>query len=68
MAIQILKLPAVQHRCGLSRSTIYQKISQNDFPAPINLGPRSVGWLEESIDQWLESRIQVGWTKGSKYE
>tara|TARA_B100000886_G_C20257908_1_gene421595 strand:- start:328 stop:531 length:204 start_codon:yes stop_codon:yes gene_type:complete len=53
----ILRLPAVIRKTGLSKSTIYFKMSLDEFPRPIRLGARSVGWLEADIDHWLEARI-----------
>ena len=58
MANVILRLPTVKTRTGLSRSTIYLRISKGIFPKPISLGGRAVGWLEEDIDQWIEQRIE----------
>ena len=55
----ILRLPAVIEKTGLSRSTIYAGIQKGTFPAPVNLGLRSVGWLESEIDAWIESRINA---------
>ena len=54
----ILRLPHVKQRTGLSRSTIYLRISKDEFPAPISLGGRAVGWLESEINDWLETKIQ----------
>lgn len=54
----ILRLADVKNRTGLSRSTIYLNISQGLFPRPINLGARSVGWLESEIDAWISARIR----------
>ena len=54
---KILRLPQVQSRTGLSRSSIYLFVSQGRFPKPIQLGARSIGWLNSSIDTWIESRI-----------
>lgn len=53
----ILRLPDVKARTGLSRSTIYLRISQGAFPTPINLGSRAVGWLETEIEDWLVRQI-----------
>lgn len=58
MATSILRLPAVKARTGLSRSSIYLRISENQFPKPISLGARAVGWLEEEIDAWLAAQIE----------
>ena len=57
MADSILRLPAVKTRTGLSRSTIYLRVSQGTFPRPVSLGGRAVGWLESEIQSWLAERI-----------
>ena len=57
MAHKILKLPAVKTRTGLSRSTIYKFVRTDRFPKPIQIGPRSVGWIEAEIEEWVDSRI-----------
>jgi prophage regulatory protein len=49
----ILRLPDVKRSTGLSRSTIYLRMSQGIFPKPVNLGGRAVGWLEDEIQEWL---------------
>ena len=56
-ALAILRLKQVQARTNLSRSYIYLKVSKGEFPAPISLGPRAVGWLESDIDQWINDCI-----------
>ncbi len=53
----ILRLPAVKDRTGLSRSTIYLRISEGSFPKPISLGGRAVGWIEAEINDWLNQQI-----------
>ena len=58
MVNSILRLPDVKARTGLSRSTIYLRISNDDFPEPISLGGRAVGWLESEINDWLDAKIQ----------
>ena len=57
MANKILRLPAVKAKTGLSRSTIYARISQGTFPTALNLGPNTVGWLEADIDTWIDKQI-----------
>jgi prophage regulatory protein len=58
MAHSILRLPTVKARTGLSRSTIYLRISLGIFPRPVSLGPRAVGWLESEVDAWLAKRVE----------
>jgi hypothetical protein len=31
-------------------------MDKEGFPRPIALGPRSVGWIEEEVDAWIEAR------------
>jgi prophage regulatory protein len=57
MSCIILRLPAVKLRTGLSRSTIYLRVAQGSFPAPVSLGARAVGWLESDVDSWLALQI-----------
>lgn len=56
---RILRLPAVKARTGLSRSTLYLRISEGKFPKPIALGGRAVGWLEDEVDGWLTQQIEA---------
>jgi prophage regulatory protein len=54
---RILRLPEVMHLTGLARSTVYLRIAEGDFPKQIRLGPRTVGWSSDAIEQWLEERL-----------
>ena len=58
MAAEILRLPAVKARTGLSRSTIYQRVREGTFPRPVNLGKRAVGWLASEVDAWLAAQVE----------
>lgn len=55
----ILRLPTVKARTGLSRSTIYLRISEDSFPKPVSLGGRAVGWIEAEVDDWLNQQIKA---------
>lgn len=61
----ILRRNAVEARTGLSRSTIYDKLSKTSarfdptFPRPIHLGLNAVGWVEAEIENWLQARIHA---------
>ncbi|MCF8081810.1 MAG: AlpA family transcriptional regulator [Deltaproteobacteria bacterium] len=59
MAIKFLRRPEVEERTGLSRSTIYLRIKEGTFPAPVKLGARSVGWIEHEISNWSEARMRM---------
>jgi len=53
----IIRLPTVIAHTGLSRSTIYLRIKQGSFPAPVSLGARAVGWPSTDIDALNNARI-----------
>ena len=56
MAERILRRPDVEARTGLSRSTIYEWMKRGEFPQPVALGARLVGWSETDIEAWLAAR------------
>jgi len=56
--LTILRLPLVKSRTGLSRSSIYLRISEGTFPKQISLGRRTVGWVESEIEAWLSNQIE----------
>lgn len=56
MAETILRLPEVRAVTKLGKSTLYEAMARGDFPQPIKLGLRAVGWAESEISAWLEAR------------
>jgi prophage regulatory protein len=64
--LAILRLPQVAQRTGLSRSTLYQYIKDGEFPRPVPLGLRAVGWLESEIIDWIASRVKLARDGGIK--
>ena len=60
MDYRIARLKDVQRMTGLSRSSIYAQIAKGNFPKQISLtGARSVGWHEQAVIRWIESRQQT---------
>ena len=57
MANTILRLPIVKALTGLSRSTIYLRISEGRFPRPVSLGGRTVGWPELEVEALNSARV-----------
>lgn len=52
------RLPAVLSRVGMKRSWVYAEISAGRFPAPLKIGPWSVGWLRADVVAWVRMRDQ----------
>ena len=46
----------VERRTGLSRSTIYRKMSDGSFPVPLKVSARAVRWRESEIRAYVDSR------------
>jgi prophage regulatory protein len=58
----ILRRREVEQTTGLSRSSIYERMNirsryyDPDFPKPVRLGQRAVGWRASEIAAWIDSR------------
>ena len=59
MPRKILRLPVVLDRTGLSRSTVYLRVTEVRFPRPVSLGARAVGWIETEVEEWIARQIEV---------
>ncbi len=55
---QIQKIKQVCQKTCLSRSSIYNKISEGTFPPQISLGKRSVAFISGEIDLWITAITQ----------
>jgi prophage regulatory protein len=59
---RIMRRPEVEKTVGLSRSAIYAAMDRGDFPRPIHIGRRAVGWKSVDVEGWLDSRPHsTGW-------
>jgi prophage regulatory protein len=59
MSQSIPRLRVVQARTGLSRSSIYKRMSEGTFPRSVRLGLRARGWLESDLDTWIEGCVKA---------
>jgi prophage regulatory protein len=59
MAKRLLRLPAVKDRTGKSTNDIYGDIKNGTFPKPVPIGKRTVGWVEEEVEAWIDARIDA---------
>ena len=55
---RVLRMKDLPPKTRLGTSTIYELIANGKFPAPFKIVPggRASGWLESTIDAWLEAR------------
>ena len=64
---RFIRLPEVLSRTGYGRTSIYRKMEDGSFPRSVKLGgppidpnvfdSRAIAWIEDEVEQWIESRI-----------
>ena len=64
---RFIRLPEVLTRTGYGRTSIYRKMEDGSFPRSVKLGGpledpnafdcRAVAWIEDEVEQWIDSRI-----------
>ena len=47
---RMMRPPEVMAAMGWSRTTLWRRVRDGDFPAPVELGPNSIGWRESWVD------------------
>lgn len=47
----------IQARTGFSKTTLYELIKRGEFPAPVRITARAVGWIEAEVDAWMAQRV-----------
>ncbi len=57
MQERLIRLNEVIRITGLSRSRVYQYISEGKFPDNVSIGGRSVAWVESEVYRWVKSVI-----------
>ena len=65
---RLIRLSEVLSRTGFGRTSIYRKMEDGSFPRSVKLGGpledpnafdcRAVAWIEDEVEQWMESRIE----------
>ena len=53
---KIIRPKELSKRIRKSRVQIWRDVRAGEFPAPVSLGPNSIGWYEDEIADWLASR------------
>ena len=65
---RFIRLNEVLSRTGFGRTSIYRKMEEGSFPRSVKLGgpledpnafdSRAVAWIEDEVEQWIDSRIE----------
>jgi prophage regulatory protein len=56
---RIIRKKALREKVPLSDSQIWRLEQQDKFPRRIQLGPMAVGWYEDEVDEWVNSRSRA---------
>lgn len=56
--LALLRLGDVLAMTGMSRSTLYDRIRNGDFPEPLRLGSRMSRWRKGEIQTWLRKAVR----------
>ena len=53
LADRLLPFKRVLEVTSLSRATLYRKIGDGSFPAPLKIGRSRIAWRERDIVDWI---------------
>lgn len=56
--MRLIRLKEVINLTALSRSSIYKKMNNDEFPKSVSLGDRAVAWIESDVIEWIENMIE----------
>lgn len=55
--ISILRKRQVEEMTGRSYSSLRRDMAAGEFPRPVQIGPRAIGWRAGEVQSWLASRV-----------
>lgn len=56
---RIIRRSQVQYLTGLKKSHIYALAKAGSFPRQVKLGEKAVGWVEQEVAGWIDSRVNA---------
>ncbi|EAS1180722.1 AlpA family phage regulatory protein [Salmonella enterica] len=48
----LINIKEVERSVGLKKSSIYERISNNEFPKPKKFGSRTSRWVRGEVEEW----------------
>jgi prophage regulatory protein len=58
---RFVREPEVKRRTTLSRAQRWKMEQKGEFPRRFRLGPHTVAWWDDEIEQWMQSRPRAGY-------
>jgi prophage regulatory protein len=56
--VRVLRFKDLKQKVGLSRAHVDRLEAAGKFPKRIQLGPKSVAWLETEVESWLREKAE----------
>lgn len=56
---RLIRIREVLHISGLSRSALYARIKNREFPAQVKLSARSSAWVRSEVVAWAAARAKL---------
>jgi prophage regulatory protein len=53
---RLLPMPTVIGVTSLSKATVYRKVGDGSFPAPLKIGKARVAWRQSDIAKWMAAQ------------
>lgn len=54
---EVIRAKDLARQLGIGKSTLHRWRKQGRFPAPVQLGPRTAGYLKAEVARWLAERV-----------
>jgi predicted DNA-binding transcriptional regulator AlpA len=54
---RLLRKPAVLARVPMSDTTLWRRVKDGGFPAPVKISTNAIAWREADIEQWIAERV-----------
>jgi prophage regulatory protein len=61
---KILRFSELKELIPLSRSTLWRRVKNGQFPQPISLGGIAVGWKLSDVKAWINNKTSGGSSNG----
>ena len=68
MAEVLIRPREAMRRCGIGRSTMWKLIKEGDYPKPVKITRRNIGFVEAEVDAWVRQRIAASRADASHKE
>jgi prophage regulatory protein len=56
MVEEILRKRRVLSVIGMGNTWLHDAVKRKEFPAPVRLGARAVGWKRSDVEAWVANR------------